>query len=234
MCFRIEQEGEDFGAVVRAIEELFSEIVIYEREGPGVNIALTDPAMVVLQRKELQMRSMRFGLWPHWKKTPPSFDMNLGNARAETVDELPSFKEPFERRRCLIPVTGFYEWRLDAGEKKKTPYRVMTEEPVFYLAGVWDYWAAQNLASFAIITTEPNKLISTLHNRMPVILPKEAHREWLDPANNDVEMLKAMLQPYPAERMAYQAFDRYVSNAKNKDKTMIKAVGEKVTMNAGS
>lgn len=230
MCFRIEQEGENLGALVRAIEDLFGEIALQEGLSGGANIALTDPALVVLQRKELQLRSLRFGLWPSWKKTAPTYDVNLGNARAETVDELPSFKEPFEKRRCLIPVTGFYEWRLDPGEKKKTPYKVTTEENVFYLAGIWDYWAAQNIASFAIITTEPNQLISQLHNRMPVILPRELHRDWLDPENDDLAGLKAMLKPYAPERMAYQAHDRYVSNAKNKDKSQIRAAGDRISL----
>lgn len=229
MCFRIEQELEDTSALIHAIEAVFNEIVVYEVSS-GANIALTDPAMAVLQRKELQLRPMRFGLWPSWKKTPPSYDMNLGNARADTVDQLPSFKESFERRRCLIPVTGFYEWRLDPGENKKTPYKVSTQDRVFYLAGVWDYWAPQNIASFAIITTEPNSLISSLHNRMPAIMPRDVHNDWLDPANNDLPYLKSLLQPFPPEQMAYQAFDRYVSNAKNKDKSKIVPVGDPVRL----
>jgi putative SOS response-associated peptidase YedK len=80
--------------------------------------------------------------------------------------------DEIQKRRCLIPVTGFYEWRLDPGEKKKTPYKVTTDDEVFFLAEVWDFWAPQQLVSFAIITTEPNALISQLHNRMPVILPR--------------------------------------------------------------
>lgn len=230
MCFRFGQEAEDIGSLVSAIERIFEDVVVQEGLQVSSNIAPTDPAIVVLQRKELQLRSLRFGLWPNWKKTSPVYDLNLGNARAETVDQLPSFKEPFQRRRCLIPVTGFYEWRLDPGEKKKTPYRVTTEDQVFYLAGVWDYWQPENIASFAIITTEPNALIAGLHNRMPVILPHEHHRAWLDTSNTDYAFLKAMLRPYPAEQMAYQPYDRYVSNAKNKERDKIVPIGDLVRL----
>jgi putative SOS response-associated peptidase YedK len=107
---------------------------------------------------------------------------------------------------------------------------VTTDDEVFFLAGVWDFWAPQQLASFAIITTEPNALISKLHNRMPVILPREQQRAWLDPENSDLAGLKGMLQPYPAERMTYQAYDRYVSSSRNKEKRLIFPVGEKVRM----
>jgi putative SOS response-associated peptidase YedK len=233
MCFRVVQEGEDVGALIRAIEDIFGDMVVQDDLHTGSNIALTDNAMVVLQRKELQLRNMRFGLVPHWKDKA-EYDLNLGNARAETVDSLPSFKEPFERRRCLIPVTGFYEWRLDPGENRKTPYKVVTDDPVFFLAGVWDFWQPGQLASFAIITTEPNHLIRQLHNRMPVILPKEFHRAWLNPENSNVAALKGMLQPYPAEQMAYQAYSRYVSSARNKDKSQIIPVGEPVRLLAAS
>jgi putative SOS response-associated peptidase YedK len=229
MCFRVEQEGENVGALVRAIEALFEDAVVMEELHTSPNIALTDQAIVLLQRKELQLRGMRFGLVPNWHKKV-AVDPNLGNARGETVDQLPSFKEPFQKRRCLIPVTGFYEWRLDPGEKKETPYKVTTDDEVFFLAGVWDFWAPQQVASFAIITTEPNALISQLHNRMPVILPPEQQRAWLDPENSDLAGLKGMLKPYPAERMAYQAYDRYVSSSRNKEKSLIIPVGGKVRM----
>lgn len=228
MCFRVAQEGEDLSALVRAIEDLFGDLVIQDAMQPAANIALTDMAMVVVQRPDaLHLRNMRFGLVPNWKKTP---DLALGNARAETVDTLPSYKEAFQKHRCLIPVTGFYEWRLDPSEKKKTPYKVTTDDPIFCLAGVWDYWPPQKITSFAIITTEPNALIAQLHNRMPVVLPPEHHPAWLDPANEDTAALKAMLQPYPPERMAYQAYDRYVSNSRNKDHKLIVPVGEPITL----
>jgi putative SOS response-associated peptidase YedK len=230
MCFRFEQELEDLNSFLGVLRRVFDEIAIQEGVHGGANIALTDSAMVVVQRKELQLRNMRFGLWPHWKKTPPTFDMNLGNARGDTIDKLKSFKEPFERRRCLIPATGFYEWRLDPGEKKKTPYKFTTEEPIFFFAGIWDYWAPEQLASFAIITTEPNALAAQVHDRMPVILPREDHDAWLDPENKDLVELKKMLQPYPPDEMAYQAYDRYVSNSKNKDKHLIRAAGNVVKL----
>lgn len=231
MCFRVQQEGEDIGALVRAIQDLFGDIIAQGDLQTGSNVALTDQAMVVVQRKELQLRNMVFGLVPSWKKKA---DSTLGNAKSETVDELPSFKESFKQRRCLIPVTGFFEWRLDPGEKRKTPNRVFTNDPVFCIAGVWDFWPPKQLASFAILTTEPNALISQLHNRMPVILPREHHRAWLDPENRDHAALKAMLKPYPPEQMAYQAYDRYVSSPGNKEKEKIFPVGEPIRLDVAA
>jgi putative SOS response-associated peptidase YedK len=105
MCFRIEQEGENVGALVRAIEALFEDMVVMEEMHTSPNIALTDQAMVVVQRKELQLRGMRFGLVPSWHKKV-AVDPNLGNARGEMVDQLPSFKEPFQKRRYLMAGPG--------------------------------------------------------------------------------------------------------------------------------
>ena len=227
MCFRVEQEGEDIGALVRAIENLFGDMVLQEGLRTSPNIALTDQAIVVVRHKDLNLRNMTFGLVPSWKEKANSA---LGNAKGETIDQLPSFKEQFATQRCLIPVTGFYEWRMDPGEKRKTPYKVMTDDEVFCLAGLWDHWPPKQLVSFAIITTEPNELIAQLHNRMPVVLKREHYQDWLDPENHDVAALKTMLKPYPAEHMAYQAYDRHVSGPGNKEKGLIFPVGDPIRL----
>jgi putative SOS response-associated peptidase YedK len=116
------------------------------------------------------------------------------------------------------------------GEKKKTPYRIKTDDDFFFMAGLWDYWAPQKMVSFAILTTEPNELIAQLHNRMPVILQTQDASTWLDSQNHDLSQLKALLKPYPAINMAYQPYDRYVSSAVNKDPNFIVPVGDPVTL----
>ena len=233
MCFRIEAEFEDPKALMADLRRAFGDVVINEIIA-GANIALTNKATVVSETGEgIQVQGMRFGLVPSWAKEPGS---QLGNARSETAHEKPSFRAAFKKRRCLIPVTGFYEWRLDPGEKKKTPYKVTLigqDQPIFYLAGLWEFWEPQQMLSFTILTTGPNEFISNLHDRMPVILPREVHQMWLDPDNEDKEGLQALLKSYPAELMAYQAYDRYVSSPGNKDRTQIKPVGEKITMESG-
>jgi putative SOS response-associated peptidase YedK len=233
MCFRIEQEFENPQALMDDLKRAFGDVVIHEIIS-GVNIALTNQATVVYEDQDaVQVTAMRFGLVPSWAKEPNS---KLGNSRSETAHEKPSFRAAFKRRRCLIPVTGFYEWRMDPGEKRKTPYKVTVvgqDQPVFYLAGLWEFWEPQQLLSFSILTTDPNEFMANLHNRMPVILPDDVHDMWLDPANEEKEGLQAILKPYPAELMAYQAYDRYVSSPGNKDKSQVKPVGEKLTMESG-
>ncbi|HKY79556.1 MAG TPA: SOS response-associated peptidase [Anaerolineales bacterium] len=227
MCLRFEQFGLDPKDFAAAVAATFPSIILKGDYQMSANIALTEPANIVFHQKFLRLQPARFGLVPSWKKVP---DTTLGNARSDTVDKLSSFADLFPKRRCLIPVTAFYEWRLEPGEKKKTPYRIKTDDAVFYLAGLWDYWAPQELLSFTILTSDPNDLISRLHNRMPVILEKHAYQKWLDPANQDFADLKSFLKPYPPEQMSYQAYDRYVSSARNKDQGQIVPAGEVVRL----
>jgi putative SOS response-associated peptidase YedK len=124
----------------------------------------------------------------------------LINTRAETILEKPSFKSSFKRRRCLVPADGFYEWKK---EKIKVPHRIMLRsgEP-FALAGIWDTWMdaeGNELRTFSIITTSPNELIASIHNRMPVILARDAEKKWLQ--ETDERTLLELLKPYPAEEM---------------------------------
>ena len=225
MCMRYELFG--IPDLIEAIRLLIPDLQykVYPPFSP--NIALTEDAPIIFNHEFTRLQPARFGLVPSWAKAP---DARLGNARSETADSLPSFKDLLPRRRCLVPATAFYEWRLNPGEKKKTPYRITTHDDLFFIAGLWDYWAPQKLVSFTILTTEPNELIAQLHNRMPVILEKEDYASWLDPEFKDVPKLKSLLKPYPATEMAYQPYDRYVSNAVNKDPNMIVAVGDPVTI----
>ncbi|MCL5428503.1 MAG: SOS response-associated peptidase [Chloroflexi bacterium] len=157
----------------------------------------------------------------------PNYNIQqTANARAETVDRLPSFKEAFRSKRVLIPVTGFYDWRLDPGEKKKTPYKACLKSgEMFSLAGLFDGWKNPNgdyVYTFSIITCEPNELWAEVHNRMPVIMPREGYEVWLDTEVSDPDSLKPLLRPYPADEMTYIAYDRYVNKAGNKDQNQIK------------
>lgn len=209
----------------RGHPRLFPEIQYKDYPPFSANLALTEQAPIIFASRFLRLQPARFGLVPSWAKAP---DARLGNARSDTADRLPSFKDLLPRRRCLVPASAFYEWRLDPGEKKKTPYRITTEDGLFFMAGLWDYWAPQKMVSFTILTTEPNELIAQLHDRMPVILDPENYAAWLDPEFADVPQLKSFLAPFPAAQMVYQPYDRYVSNAVNKDPSLIVPVGEPV------
>jgi putative SOS response-associated peptidase YedK len=158
---------------------------------------------------------MHWGLIPHWA-ADPSIGNRMINARVETLTELPSFKLLVDRRRCIIPADGFYEWRKEG--KRKVPMWVYlkTREP-FGLAGLWDVWHkpdGKKVESFTIITTEPNELIEPIHNRMPVILHPEDEEQWLDVSRTSFAKARLVLKPLPAELMDAHDVSPIVNSAK--------------------
>ncbi len=151
---------------------------------PRYNIAPTQRNLVVRKRPgsgELSANSMRWGLIPSWSKTGSTSSL-LINARSETVADKPSFKAAYQRRRCLVPADGYYEWKRQRSVNQ--PYYLqLKDEEVFYMAGIWETWhdpAGNPSDSFAILTTQANTLAAKVHERMPVILLDEAAHHWLD------------------------------------------------------
>jgi putative SOS response-associated peptidase YedK len=194
---------------------------------PRYNIAPTDqiPIIRVDPRdgtRELVMA--RWGLVPWWAKQIPKIPHI--NARAETVHTKGLFREAFAKRRALIPATGFFEWQKRADGKQ--PYRFQREdlEP-FAFAGLWEFAriGKQEILSATIIVGEPNPLAAAVHDRMPVILNPEDYDRWLD-ANTRIDELRALMRPYPAERMQAQAVNRAVNSVKNDDEECIAPIGE--------
>lgn len=152
---------------------------------------------------------MQWGLVPFWAKES-DIGNKMINARAETVDTKPTFKHCFRQQRYLILADGFYEWKRNG--KSKIPYRfTVPDREAFGFAGIWDAWknpAGTVLYTCAIITTEANKLMQPIHDRMPVILEQDKESIWLDTELQDLKKLKELLVPYPAEQMAaYQVSD---------------------------
>jgi putative SOS response-associated peptidase YedK len=147
--------------------------------------------------KGIEGRMLRWGLIPSWSIDGKGFI----NARAETLEEKPSFSESFRWRRCLIPADGFFEWKRTGREKRPYYIQLMDEGPVMF-AGIWDTWRdrTETIATCAIITTPANELVGELHNRMPAILPLEVQEAWLDSRTRRAELL-GMLTPHPASRM---------------------------------
>jgi len=170
----------------------------------NTNCSPTQVLPVLTNEMPQQLSFFRWGLIPYWAK-----DMSIGskliNARAETIIEKPSFKQPFRRRRCLVPADAFYEWKANLTGKKKTPYRIFVKnQPIFSMAGIWDIWKSptgEKVHTFSIITTSPNEMMAEIHNRMPVILSKEMEKFWLEAANE--KDLLELLQPFPANEMDY-------------------------------
>ena len=168
------------------------------------------------------MGRFRWGLVPFWAK-----DISIGNrminARAETLMEKPSFKTAFLKRRCIVPVSGFYEWK--AAAKGKRPFFIHPkDEKIFAVAGLWDEWhdpeSGDTVRSFTIITTEPNALMEDIHNRMPAVLRPEDQELWLSQSAGPEELLHA-LRPYPASKMAAHEVSTAVNSPRNDDATLI-------------
>ncbi|HVF11263.1 MAG TPA: SOS response-associated peptidase [Abditibacteriaceae bacterium] len=192
---------------------------------PRYNIAPSQPVAVITQNGVRALESHKWGLVPFWAKDP-NIGNRLINARAETLAEKPAFKNALTRRRCLIPADGFYEWKK-AG-KVSTPLRVrMGGDALFALAGLWEEWNAPDgspLRTCTIITTTPNELMASIHNRMPAILQAEDEATWLDPGLKDVPTILSLLHPYPDGALEAHVVSRRVNAPAFDDESCIAAI----------
>jgi putative SOS response-associated peptidase YedK len=161
-------------------------------------------------------------LVPYWAKDLKGGFANI-NTKAEGIDNKPAFRDVFQRRRCLVPVDNFYEWKKTPTGKQ--PYAIaVADRRVMALAGLWENWrspAGEWVRSFAIVTTTPNELCAELHNRMPVVLPPETWPAWLGEMQADPRQLKTLLAPYPSAGMTCWPISVRVGNVKNNDPSLI-------------
>jgi len=194
---------------------------------PRYNLAPTQPVLAVRRAAEgtRELVPLRWGLVPSWSKGPDS-RFSMINARAETVDSKPAYRNAFRHRRCLIPTEGFYEWKTQGREK--TPYLIRRSdgEP-FGMAGLWEAWRAGDgttLESCTVIVTDANPLVRELHDRMPVILAHEDYEAWLDPANKDTAGLLKLLRPTDPEPWTLRQVSRRVNSPKNDTPDLLEPV----------
>lgn len=183
---------------------------------PRYNIAPTQPVAVIPNEGKQRIEYFYWGLIPSWAKDP-GIGSKMINARAETLAEKPAFRAAYKRRRCLILADGFFEWRKDAGGKTPMYIHMASGEP-FAFAGLWEVWHSPDgseIPSCTIITTEPNELIASIHNRMPVILPRDAFTEWLDPAERPASALQDLLRPFPGDQMEAYPVSTVVNNPRH-------------------
>ena len=183
---------------------------------PRYNIAPTQPvAAVRAGAAGRQLVRLRWGLVVPWAKDTKVAPIN---ARSETAADKPLFRAALRKRRCLVPASGFYEWLALAGGKRKQPYcfRLRGERP-WAFAGLWERWQGPDgpVESCAILTTEANELVRPVHDRMPVILPRQHWAAWLDPALQEAGELVPLLRPYPADAMRTYPVGALVSNPRN-------------------
>jgi putative SOS response-associated peptidase YedK len=175
---------------------------------PRHNIAPSQAISVITQSRPSGDRihhTKTWGLIPRWSKDP-AIGRRLFNARSETVAEKPSFREAFQKRRCLIVADGFYEWQSQAAQRTKQPYRIgLPTRSLFAFAGLWERWQEPETGVISytctILTTAANPAIVPIHHRMPVILPTDAYTEWLSPHHYNRGNLEAWLQPYTVSEL---------------------------------
>lgn len=205
-------------AKVSDLQRLLGSVEMPDDIEERYNIAPTQSVPVVPNDGSQRIEFFRWGLVPAWAKDA-SIGNKMINARSETLAEKPSFRTAFRKRRCLVLADGFYEWRKEADGKTKTPVylRMKSGEP-FAFAGLWESWAGPDpgeLRTCTIITTEPNELAATVHGRMPVILPRERHADWIGTTEADPRDLQPLLTAYPADEMETIEVSRLVNSPRN-------------------
>jgi putative SOS response-associated peptidase YedK len=201
-------------------EEFYAEYADLEWEA-HYNIAPTQQVPVIRQDPKEPVRRvslLRWGLVPYWAKDP-SIGARMINARAETAASKPVFQEALQRKRCLVPADGFYEWKRTAKSKQPFCFEVR-EGKLFAFAGLWDRWRGPNgavLETCTILTTAPNQLLADVHDRMPVILTPEDYDLWLDRGFRDPVAATELLKPYDGRQMRRYPVSSRVNNVANDD-----------------
>jgi putative SOS response-associated peptidase YedK len=183
---------------------------------PRYNVAPTQPVLAVRAgAASREAALLRWGLIAPWARDAKVAPIN---ARAETAADKPTFRHALRKRRCLVPASGFYEWAVVAGEKRKQPYcfRPPDGRP-WAFAGLWERWEGPEgpVESCAILTTGANEPVRPVHDRMPVILPAQHWPTWLDTALQDAAAVAPLLRPYPADAMRAYPVGPLVSNPHN-------------------
>ncbi len=208
----------------RHISERFNIEVFDEFYKPNYNCAPSQKLPVITNEEPGKLSYFKWGLIPFWAKDP-KIGFKMINARSESITEKPAFKNAFKKRRCLIPANGFYEWQKDAN---KTPFRIfLKSEELFAMAGIWEVWKdaeERPVHTFSILTTSPNKLMESIHNRMPVILPRELEKAWLK--ENDQTVLINMLKPFDENKMSAYSISKKINSPANNHKQLVIPVDE--------
>jgi putative SOS response-associated peptidase YedK len=220
------------------IAAYFGADVAVESLGENYNVAPTNDIYGIVAEpdgaRELQV--FHWGLIPVWAKER-KIGQRMINARSETLAEKPAFKGVFKKHRCIIPMDGFYEWapgveggpRTKAGKLAKRPHFIhrVDGEPLA-VAGLWSAWRDRSegpdapwLHSATVVTTSANQVMSAIHDRMPVILPRAMWDMWLDPANQNIEMLARLLVPAPDEVLEMHEVSTDVNNVRNKGSALV-------------
>lgn len=211
--------------------EVLEEYFALDELAPGVvepRYNLTPGQAVAVVRERDGRRSvaaLQWGLIPFWAKDA-TIGRRLVNARLDSVAAKPAFREAWQRRRCLIPASGFYEWSEPVEGRKRPHFIRPTSEPLFALAGLWERWrmpSGEKLETCVIVTTDANAELEQVHDRMPLLIPRDAHALWLDPRSSVEDALQIAARP---PRLAVDRVGFGVNDPKNDDETLIVPVAE--------
>lgn len=202
---------------------------------PRYNIAPTQMVTAIIHDGSTnRIGQLQWGLVPSWAKDS-SGGAKMINARSETLEDKPAYRMPFYRKRCLIPADGFYEWQKSGNGKQ--PFRIgLKNGEIFSMAGLYDTWitpGGEKLSTCTVITTEPNRLMEPIHNRMPVILRPADEALWLERQTSShthgdhpshLQSLKELLKPYPPEEMQAVPVSTTVNSVKNDTEDCIRSI----------
>lgn len=195
---------------IPVIAEKFKAKQIIADLAPSYNIAPSQEVVIINDEGVRQLIQSKWGFIPSWAKDP-SIGNKMINARSETVSEKPAFRSAFKKKRCLVIADGFYEWRTE-GKRKFPMYIRLKSGDTFGFAGLYNVWTSadgKQICTSTIITTEANEAVKPIHDRMPVILPRDKEDIWISPALEDKEILLSVLKPYPVLEMeAYEVSTR--------------------------
>ena len=178
----------------------------------------------IIRPEKVSLDPLRWGLIPYWCKDPAGGRKPI-NAKCETVRNLLTFRDAYCKRRCIVPVDGFFEWKAIKGQKAKQPYAIaMKDGTAFGLAGIWENWkepaSGEWLRTFAIITTDANELVANIHDRMPVILAPSDYVRWL----SDEPDPRGLMRQFPADLMRMWPISTRVNKPENDDPSILEPI----------
>ena len=213
MCVRYTLHKTD-AALAAIAKALSRQLAPPEWAQPRYNVTLTHVMPVVaLAGGAPEVRGMMWGLVPFFERKKVQMRM-LPNAKSETAVTSPAFRQPVAKRRCLVPANGFYEWRTEGKIKQPFVFMLQDEEP-FAFAGIWEPAEGDTPETYGILTTEPNAVVSPIHNRMPVMLTAETMSRWLGDQPLAEAEYRELTRPLAPERMTSRPVNRFVSNSRN-------------------
>lgn len=190
---------------------------------PNYNVAPSLYMPVILEKDGKRITDRyRWGLVPFWADSVNT-GYSMINARAESLDSKRSFSGPFKSQRCIIPANGFYEWQR-AGSSKIPHYITSKQSALMHFAGLYEEWKSpdnETVNSYTIITTQANKPVSELHDRMPAMLLPEEFEAWLDPENSDTNSLSELLRPWPDDDIEFYRVSDAVNRVRNNGEQLL-------------